>query len=365
MEQDIDVSALQKRLYTGRTISASRWREMGYQLIDGQQYSEALRCFEDAEDPHGIALANAYITERIGLTERARRRLGEANSHFVEASESFLQAGSIVRAVQCRKEGGDLKGAVKILADNGAYEDAAWLAADVGLFSETSEIYNKLNKFGRALAGYARGKKFQWMFKYLKKFKSGIEPCCWKQYVLLGYLKEYAGNDTIPDELEKRVLYLIGSPEEQERVLLRSNLMRKLFEMHSTNGKYMEAYEVGVSSGFLEDSVQLLSDKGLLRKLNQEQRRQLNVVCGFLQAEYIATNPWPKAGEDWRIHKVLRTAVQRGSPQIDSFVGIWGDISQALCNSARGMDSVKIGNIDDMRIAGYVDILVCSQEIFL
>jgi len=57
-----------------------------------------------------------------------------------------------------------------ILADNGAYEDAAWLAADIGMFSETSEIYTKLNRYEKALAGYARGKQFKRMCNYIRKF---------------------------------------------------------------------------------------------------------------------------------------------------------------------------------------------------
>ena len=65
---------------------------------------------------------------------------------------------------------------IGILADNGAYEDAAWLSADIGSFLETSEIYTKLNKHERALAGYARGKQFKRMFNYIRKFYSQISP---------------------------------------------------------------------------------------------------------------------------------------------------------------------------------------------
>jgi len=65
---------------------------------------------------------------------------------------------------------------IEILADNGAYEDAAWLSADIGLFLETSEIYTKLNKHERALAGYARGKEFKRMFNYLRKFYTRSPP---------------------------------------------------------------------------------------------------------------------------------------------------------------------------------------------
>ena len=65
---------------------------------------------------------------------------------------------------------------IEILADNGAYEDAAWLSADIGLFLETSEIYTKLNKHERALAGYARGKEFKRMFNYLRKFYTRFPP---------------------------------------------------------------------------------------------------------------------------------------------------------------------------------------------
>ncbi|PUU83596.1 hypothetical protein B9Z19DRAFT_1098581 [Tuber borchii] len=261
-EQDIGVPELHKRLSTGKTISASQWREMGYQMIDDRKYTKALRCFEDAEDPHGITLSHAYITEQNGLTNRALGLLELANIDFIEASDFFLKARGITKAVQCRKEGGDLKGAVKILADNGAYEDAAWLSADIGLFLETSEIYTKLNKHERALAGYARGKEFKRMFNYLRKFEAEIEPCCRKQYVLFGYLKEFGESDATPYELEKRVLDLFGSLEEQEIILSRLGMMKKLFEMLGTNKKYMEAYEVGVSYGLTANSVQLLRAGG-------------------------------------------------------------------------------------------------------
>jgi len=66
---------------------------------------------------------------------------------------------------------------IEILADNGAYEDAAWLSADVGLFLQTSEIYTKLNKYERALAGYARGKQFKRMFNYLRKYIPDLLFC--------------------------------------------------------------------------------------------------------------------------------------------------------------------------------------------
>ncbi|PWW77616.1 hypothetical protein C7212DRAFT_342902 [Tuber magnatum] len=258
---ELKVSEMHRRLSAGRTISASELREMGYQMIDDEQYSEALRCFEGAEDSHGITLASAYITEEIGLTNRVSGSYEAAKLNFVKASVLFLQAGSIAKAVECRKEGGDPKGTVKILVDIGEYEEAAWLAADLGLFSETSEIYTKLNKHEKALAGYARAENCKWMFNYIRKFKSGIEPNCRRQYAQFGYLKEFGGCDTIADRSEKRVIDLIGSPVEQKMALLRFGLVHKLFELLSTRRKYTEAYEVGVSSGILEGSIGLLYDK--------------------------------------------------------------------------------------------------------
>ncbi|PUU76946.1 hypothetical protein B9Z19DRAFT_988585, partial [Tuber borchii] len=356
------ISELHHRLSTGKTISASQWRETGYQMIEDQKYSKALRCFEDAEDPYGTALANAYITEQNAITNRALGSVELANIDFIKASEFFLKARSIAKAVECRKEGGDPKGAVKILADNGAYEDAAWLSADIGSFLETSEIYTKLNKHGRALTGYARAKQFKRMFSYIRKFKAEIEPFCWKQYVLFGYLKEFGERDTPPDEPEKRVLDLFGSIEEQKMVLLRFGMINKLFKTLSTNGRYMEAYEIGVSFGLLANSIHLLSENSLLKNLKPEKRALLNTVCGFLQAEHIATNPWPRTRAGRGIHKVLRAAVGRGSPLIDSFVEVWEDINRALDNSAKLRNRVEIGTISD---ASYMDILVCYYEMFM
>ncbi|RPB01666.1 hypothetical protein L873DRAFT_1675938, partial [Choiromyces venosus 120613-1] len=243
------VSEIRSRLSTGIGISASSWKEMGYRMLDDKDYADALHCFEEAKDLHGISLATAYISENTGLTKRAHGSFEEANLHFIDASEYFLQAGRIMKAVQCRREGGDQKGAVKILANNGVYEDAAWLAAENGLFSETSEIYTKLNKHEVALAAYALGKDFKRMFSYLKKFESTIEPCCWKQYVRLCYVGGFGDSDGTPDEFEKGVLSRIGSLKEQEMILSRYNLANKLFDFRHTNKEYLRAYESGTSSG--------------------------------------------------------------------------------------------------------------------
>ncbi|CUS07541.1 unnamed protein product [Tuber aestivum] len=354
-ERDIPVLELHKRLSTGRTISPSRWREMGYQMIDDQQYFEALRCFGEAEFSQGMTLANAYISEEIGLTNRANRSFEVANCHLMRASELFLEAGSVAKAVQCRKEGGDLRGAAEILADNGEYEDAAWLSAEVGLFSEASKVYRRLGKHEKALAGYARGKQFKSMLNYLTKFESDIEPCCWNQYLQLFYLKEFGESDTISDEFEKRVIVLIGSREEQKMVLSRFGLANKLFEFFSTRGEYTEAYEVGVSFGLLENAIQLLSDRILPKNPNWGQGRQLDVVCQFLQAENLATDPWMRAGGGRRIHEALLAAAE--SIQINSFVKMWEGVNHALDRFNWNGASLTIGNLGDKQVVGYVDIL--------
>jgi len=162
------------------------------------------------------------------------------------------------------------------------------------------------------------------------------------------------------DDFEKQVLCLFGSLKEQEVVLLRFGLVKKLFELLSTNQKYMEAYEVGVSFGLTADSIQLLNQKLLLKDLKPKQEAQLNKVCEFLQAEHIASNPWLRTGGDGGIHEVLRGAVGRGSPKIDSFVKTWKEIKRAFDIATRRGTGLDIREIGHIRIAIYVDILVCS-----
>ena len=173
---------------------------------------------------------------------------------------------------------------------------------------------------------------------------------------------EFGESDTPPDELEKRVLELFGSIDEQKLVLSRLGMINKLFKTLCTNRKYMDAYEIGVSFGLLANSIHLLSENSLLKNLKPEQKALLNTVCGFLQAEHIATNPWPRTRGGGGIHKVLRAAVGRGSPQIDSFVEVWEEINRAFDNSARPKARAEIGTISD---ASYMDILVCYYGMFM
>ena len=99
--------------------------------------------------------------------------------------------------------------------------------------------------------------------------------------------------------------------------------------------------------------------KSSLKNLKQAPGAQLNTLCKILQAEHIATNPWPRAKGDGGIHKELRAAARGGNPQIKSFIKMWEDINRAFDMSAQHRTRVKIGKISDMQISSYVDILVC------
>jgi len=148
-------------------------------------------------------------------------------------------------------------------------------------------------------------------------------------------------------------------------VLSRFGLKNKLFEILSTNKKYMEAYQVGIGSGLVRKSIELLSENLLLKNLTREQGVQLSMMCKFLQAEHIATNIWPRTKEDGRIHKVLRAAVGRGSSQINSFVKMWEDLNLALDSSARLGTGVEMEKFPDIQTSGYVDILVRPRKMFM
>jgi len=189
------------------------------------------------------------------------------------------------------------------------------------------------------------------------RYEEEIEPCCLKQYAVFGYLKEFGVRDGTPDDPEKRVLNLFGCSQEQIMVLSRFGFIKKLFETLSADRQYMEAHEVGVSFGLSVNSIQLV--KNSLKNLKQAPGAQLNTLCRILQAEHIATNPWPRARGDGGIHKVLRVAARGGSPQIKLFIKMWEDINRSFDMSARHKTRVEIGKISDMHIASYVDILVC------
>lgn len=88
----------------------------------------------------------------------------------------------------------------------------------------------------------------------------------------------------IPDYSETRAPHPPGSLEEQEIGLLRFSLMNKPFQLLSTEQRYIEAYEVKMSSGLMANSIQLLNQSFLLKDLKAEIGAQSNTVCEFLQS---------------------------------------------------------------------------------
>ena len=88
----------------------------------------------------------------------------------------------------------------------------------------------------------------------------------------------------IPDYSETRALCLLGSLEEQEMGLLRFSRMNKIFQLLSTEQKYIEVYEIKMSSGLMAISIQLLNQNFLLNDLKAEISAQSDTVCEFRQS---------------------------------------------------------------------------------
>jgi len=59
-------------------------------------------CFKRAEDRVGETLANAYITELSAVKSRAADKHDESCVAYSKACDLFLEAGQILKAVECQ-----------------------------------------------------------------------------------------------------------------------------------------------------------------------------------------------------------------------------------------------------------------------
>jgi tetratricopeptide (TPR) repeat protein len=155
---------------------------------------KALFCFEKAEDRVGLTLVKAYLAE-VSALECKATDLDKCFVKYSRACELFLEAGQILKAVECQKAMGKFSAAAgmylyylsflfagqslsthaDIFSENGRHEEAAWLYFEAGehekaAYKKAAREYCEVGNHVKVLAACYHGGLYKNLIDYLEEW---------------------------------------------------------------------------------------------------------------------------------------------------------------------------------------------------
>lgn len=124
-------------------------------------------------------------------------------------------------------------------------------------------------------------------------------------------------------------------------------MMNEVFQLYKTQGRYVEAYTVGVNIGFLEDALQLLIDNHLLLSVPKP---DLVEIFSYLQARHLLV----QVGHNERITAGLRIE------QLSVADKLWKNLVKFLNGYLKFGTWPDRNRFPDEKIRGFLDLIVCD-----
>ncbi|KAI6110793.1 hypothetical protein EDD16DRAFT_1710655 [Pisolithus croceorrhizus] len=217
--------------YIGES-SPEQWAASGYKLFNAGQFQEAIRCFERADLPRQLRIAQAYQLRQIAtLTVRATER----QRAFLAAAEAFVRCA------------GEALGAQK----TSFYGDAAKCYASADNYLNAAKFYIDADDFAGAVGQYRKAGRFDKLVQILARHSEDITASL-KNEVLYICVVHYSRDGLRPP------FALFSSTEKELIYLEEKGLHKARIDLLESHGRFRDVAEVQFSLGRLCDAIQTL-----------------------------------------------------------------------------------------------------------
>ncbi|KAI6021206.1 P-loop containing nucleoside triphosphate hydrolase protein [Pisolithus marmoratus] len=126
------------------------WAESGYSLFQHKRYTQAMHCFECANMPREMKIAQAYHLRQLARAMTGISQLSEQSRAFAEAADAFVKCGSEApgrvklqyyrTAAECYVRAADDHKAADAYLNAEEYEQAAERYRNAGIFNKTVDV---------------------------------------------------------------------------------------------------------------------------------------------------------------------------------------------------------------------------------
>ncbi|KAL9594501.1 MAG: hypothetical protein Q9179_005365, partial [Wetmoreana sp. 5 TL-2023] len=285
-----------------------RWSERGWELMERQDYGDALHCFKQAADQGGLLLANAHNKRAQGRHCLIAGDI-EGAAHAMEAAAAlFIQAGypgdavNVYRTMKWyQRAAGKLdpleiasklsisaKSNSEVWVGHGEHEKAAPFFADARIFTEAADCYDRAGQYSEAAAVLWQGKEYDALVQYVVKNRANFPDETLGRYCSM--CKFLLAQNKLGKHCQKEAISLLGSPQQRERFLRQYGMYDALDELYLQERRIDNAFELRLSTGNLDKSLQLLYTKETAQQLVGRDEEQMNLLMDYVVMGRVVEN---------------------------------------------------------------------------
>ncbi|KAL8730126.1 MAG: hypothetical protein Q9181_004774 [Wetmoreana brouardii] len=253
----------------------AHWSERGWELMERQDYGDALHCFKQAADQDGLLLANAHNKRAQGRHCLIAGDM-EGAAHTMEAAaDLFIQAGYPGDAVNIYRTMKWYQRAAELWAGQGEHEKAAPLLLMLDYTVELPTVMIRLNCIARPPQSYGKGR----ITMTLSSMLSTLPHETLQRYSAL--CKFPLAQGKISKDYQKKAISLMGSSKERERFLIQYELYDALDELYMQESRVHDLFELRLFMGNLEKALQLLYAKKSAKQLAGRNEEQIALLIDY------------------------------------------------------------------------------------
>ncbi|KAI6140809.1 hypothetical protein BKA82DRAFT_4448336 [Pisolithus tinctorius] len=198
-----------------------QWAASAYKLFNAGQFQEAVRCFERANLPIQLHIAQAYRLRQVAMmTVRTSIR----HKAFLAAAEAFVQCADEACGTQ----------------KTSFYSDAAKCYASADRLLEAAKLYIEADDLTAAAGQYRKAGRFDKIAQILNRHRDKITESY--DELLFDCVMHYFHNHLRPH------VPLFSSTEEELKYLEGKGLHTACIDLLASLGRFLEAAEVQLSS---------------------------------------------------------------------------------------------------------------------
>ncbi|KAJ5107749.1 hypothetical protein N7456_004424 [Penicillium angulare] len=329
-----DVAEKVSVLRAGGSVDPDRWMKRAVHLLQQKNYADALFCFKKADDPEGIAHAQALLFEQDGRSSRAANNQDEFIENYTKAISLFLGIGRWSEAANC-------------FQGLGRYDKAAELWKEKGQLDLAAELYERGQHFGEASA----------CFHSQMKNRSLLKPNIFHRYSRL--LNILLKQGRIQPDLREITINLLGSDDKKVEFFIEFEMFEQLRTFYKGQERWVEYCETCLLLGDIATAMTALFEYDLLSQIKQTVAES---IMNYFLAERLLHHPDPLEIDSELNQKLIQPA--KGT-YLEKSLSQWSIAFQIVgSRSAQGQSKIESLEVDWLRDFISLFILVINLNRF-
>ncbi|KAL6718624.1 hypothetical protein ACLMJK_002858 [Lecanora helva] len=284
-DKDFDLRV--QGLRPNTSVSPADWARRAQDLMRIRMYEKAIMAYQKAGIPEGEKKARAHWIEEQAKLAKAKGDK-DCYTHQIEAAHQlFVEIGYVDEALRILESLEQWERAARLCKAQKSFSDAARFFSQGGLYVEAAYSHSAAGEHEEAVALLRKGERYDNLVSYLHRNGDKLSPKTLRNSIF--FCKLLLKQKKLLPESRGAAIKLLGTPEEQEMCFLEYAINDEVETLYKQNQRYNDLYHLYFRCGRLEDALELVLTKDLMRTGTSVKEDTVSRILDYLLTAQLIT----------------------------------------------------------------------------